>query len=212
MNYQWHYNSLIQKRINTPDLSDASELHHIIPLSIGGNDTPENIVRLSSREHFVAHFLLWRIHRNRPMAWAFRGMCNWKSKKNSRYIPSSRVYAEAKEAVRLNGHSSETRKKMSIARKRNHEILASKYKLQEFQMTSSDKVKAITGRKILMKNRNTGEEFTFKSIRALRRAYPQIKNATINHNDHLIYDFTEQTKQVSYYIRHKNNKRAIKNN
>lgn len=38
-----------------------NEHHHIIPKCIGGTDTDDNIVALSSEEHFVAHRLLTKI-------------------------------------------------------------------------------------------------------------------------------------------------------
>lgn len=38
--------------------------HHIIPKHSGGQDCNENYTYLTSREHTIAHFLLWKIHRN----------------------------------------------------------------------------------------------------------------------------------------------------
>jgi hypothetical protein len=37
---------------------DYTERHHIIPRSLGGDNQRENIVRLSARAHFLAHWLL----------------------------------------------------------------------------------------------------------------------------------------------------------
>lgn len=36
------------------------EKHHIIPKSLGGNDTSDNLVLLTAREHFIAHACLWK--------------------------------------------------------------------------------------------------------------------------------------------------------
>ena len=36
--------------------------HHIIPRCIGGKDSPDNLVNLTFREHFVAHLLLAKIY------------------------------------------------------------------------------------------------------------------------------------------------------
>lgn len=33
------------------------ETHHILPRSLGGKDTKENLVNLTAREHFLAHLL-----------------------------------------------------------------------------------------------------------------------------------------------------------
>jgi len=43
-------------------LDDYTEAHHILPRSLGGGDEPQNITRLTAREHWVAHKLLVRIH------------------------------------------------------------------------------------------------------------------------------------------------------
>ena len=49
MNYLSIYNSLIAKR-KTNILSDDiyGELHHIIPRCQGGDDSPENLIRLTA--------------------------------------------------------------------------------------------------------------------------------------------------------------------
>lgn len=63
MNYQNVYDRLISKRQQSP-LGDSvyGEKHHILPKSLGGTDDKANIVKLSAREHFVAHLLLCKIH------------------------------------------------------------------------------------------------------------------------------------------------------
>jgi hypothetical protein len=38
--------------------------HHIIPVHSGGTDEENNFTYLTVREHVIAHFLLWKIHRN----------------------------------------------------------------------------------------------------------------------------------------------------
>lgn len=65
MDYQKVYTSLIHKRRINPLTKSKdlyTELHHIVPRCLGGTDEPENLVRLSGREHFVAHRLLCKIH------------------------------------------------------------------------------------------------------------------------------------------------------
>lgn len=39
-----------------------SENHHIIPRSMGGTNSKDNLVRLTGREHFIAHLLLHKIY------------------------------------------------------------------------------------------------------------------------------------------------------
>ena len=38
--------------------------HHIIPKHSGGTDDDSNFTYLTIREHIIAHFLLWKIHKN----------------------------------------------------------------------------------------------------------------------------------------------------
>jgi hypothetical protein len=68
---------------------------------MGGTDDPENLVYLTAREHFLAHWLLWRIHRNQQTSYAFFCMQNFKNDKvqgENRKKFSSIAYAEAREA------------------------------------------------------------------------------------------------------------------
>lgn len=54
----WYFN--IIKKAKTRDLDDSNvfERHHIIPKSIGGDNSDDNLVKLFPREHFVCHCLL----------------------------------------------------------------------------------------------------------------------------------------------------------
>lgn len=63
MNYQNHYNKLIERAKNR-NISDYTENHHIIPSCIGGSDENVNLVRLTPEEHYVAHQLLIKIYPN----------------------------------------------------------------------------------------------------------------------------------------------------
>ena len=69
------------------------ELHHIIPTSIGGTDTVDNRIALTSREHFIAHLILAKCYEgeNRSkMVYALHRMATG-SQKHS-YRISSRQY------------------------------------------------------------------------------------------------------------------------
>lgn len=61
MNYHTHYSRLIE-RATGRDLTGYSERHHIVPRCMGGSECPDNLVRLTAREHFVAHQLLVKMH------------------------------------------------------------------------------------------------------------------------------------------------------
>jgi len=61
MNWTKHYELLIEKAKNR-DLQGYTELHHIIPKCMGGSNKKDNLVRLTAREHFIAHLLLTKIY------------------------------------------------------------------------------------------------------------------------------------------------------
>lgn len=53
------YFKIVNKRKSLPPADDVStEIHHIIPRSVGGGDDSENLVKLTLREHFICHLLL----------------------------------------------------------------------------------------------------------------------------------------------------------
>jgi len=62
MNYQKIYNALISNAQVRNSLQGYVERHHIVPKSLGGSDESINIIHLTAREHFIAHFLLAKIH------------------------------------------------------------------------------------------------------------------------------------------------------
>lgn len=77
-------------------------MHHIVPRCLGGSDDPDNLIELTLREHYVAHWMLWKAYpENSSVRFAFYAMCNknFKSshkKKVYQKIRHSRVYAQLK--------------------------------------------------------------------------------------------------------------------
>ena len=63
MNYKNHYENLI-RRAKQRKLDCYLEKHHIVPKCLGGDDSDNNIVELTAREHFIAHLLLHKINPN----------------------------------------------------------------------------------------------------------------------------------------------------
>lgn len=56
---QEEYTALIHNRVVNPLSEDVyGETHHIYPRCLGGNDEPENLVKLTPEEHYKAHCLL----------------------------------------------------------------------------------------------------------------------------------------------------------
>ena len=102
MDYQQIYNKLISLALNRGARSDTNEAHHIIPKSMGGTNCASNLVSLTPKEHFVAHHLLWKIHKNSKMHYAFWLMATRCSIDGRRdYKVNSRTYETAKAQHRL---------------------------------------------------------------------------------------------------------------
>ena len=58
MNYERIYDTLTSK----DSQSEYTEEHHIIPKCMGGTDDKGNLVKLTAREHYIAHKLLTKIY------------------------------------------------------------------------------------------------------------------------------------------------------
>ena len=111
MDYLKIYYSIIDKARNS-ERDGYLELHHIIPRSVFGEglfnqngiedvNHDDNLVYLSAREHFVAHWLLHRAFpKNKKLGLAFWAMAGMISPDHKRdYVPTSRAIAEAREAA-----------------------------------------------------------------------------------------------------------------
>lgn len=101
MNYENLYRLLIERAKNREAL-DHKEIHHIVPKCLGGSDDPLNLVALTPREHYIAHWLLWKMKRGRDkhkMAFAFFAMASMSNQHQRREI-SSRQFERAKIAMR----------------------------------------------------------------------------------------------------------------
>lgn len=93
MDYKKIYNNLIE-RAKIRELDTYKEKHHILPKCMGGNNTKENLVCLTAREHYIAHLLLVKIYPSvgglKMAVWA---MINLSNKQHQRtYTISSRTY------------------------------------------------------------------------------------------------------------------------
>ena len=103
MDYQKLYvNLLVKHGTEAKPLVGYFERHHIIPRSLGGGDSSDNLVYLSGRTHFLAHWILYKIHGCNYTARAFYGMCDF-DRHPGRYF-SSRGYEAAKKAFSANNH------------------------------------------------------------------------------------------------------------
>ena len=89
--YQKWYDQLISRARNRT-IEGYVERHHIVPKSLGGTDEKSNLVKLTAREHLIAHMLLPRFVENKKPMWhALWCMVNTNGIK-----VNSRLYEQAK--------------------------------------------------------------------------------------------------------------------
>jgi hypothetical protein len=130
--YKKWYDAIIKKAQNRVT-EEYTELHHILPRSLGGSNNDENLVSLTIREHFICHILLTKFtsgeDRNKMLYAVI--LMKGGNDKQPRYI-NSRLYESvkllfAKNRKTMTGeknsfygkkHSAETRAKMSASKKK----------------------------------------------------------------------------------------------
>lgn len=95
MDYQKIYDNLILSRSCDPLKKDVYyEKHHIIPKCLGGSDDEQNLIYLTYREHFIAHWLLVKIYKTHSgINYAF--LCMLRKQSDGRVL-NSRMYATIK--------------------------------------------------------------------------------------------------------------------
>lgn len=102
------YLRFIDYALKNSPIDQYTELHHILPKSCFPQyiTTDWNLVRLSARQHFIAHWMLWRIFKNSELAGAFWAMNHQMSKGQKRYNKlNSRSYQRLKEQQSANMRS-----------------------------------------------------------------------------------------------------------
>jgi NUMOD3 motif len=100
-----------------------TEKHHIIPKSLGGSNSKDNLAILTAREHFICHHLLTKMltdpESKRKMIFAFYFMCHKSRLTKGRYKPTARLFESIKikrsESMKGSKLSPETRAKISDA-------------------------------------------------------------------------------------------------
>lgn len=89
----WYY-SIIEKA-SMKNYTGYTEIHHIIPKSLGGADCQENIIVLSAKEHYICHLLLVRMTTSvdkKKMVFALHKISYSSSANQKRKIKSGREF------------------------------------------------------------------------------------------------------------------------
>jgi hypothetical protein len=102
MNYKKVYDNIINRakdrNWNRLSAMEYVERHNIVPRSLGGKDTKDNLAFLTAREHFICHWLLYKLSEGSnksKMANAWFRMCQT-NEFQSRY--NSKHYSRARKA------------------------------------------------------------------------------------------------------------------
>ena len=117
---KWYENIVNSAKIR--NTIGYAEIHHIIPKSLGGSNSIDNLVTLTAREHFICHLLLTKFttgNAKRLMSFALgkfiqnsplqqREFNSWEYKKIRENISKARTGKK---------HSEETKRKMSQNKK-----------------------------------------------------------------------------------------------
>jgi ribosomal protein S27E len=90
--YTIEYYRIINQAKNRFQPTEYTEKHHIIPRCLGGENTKENIVVLTYKEHYVCHHLLTKMSDTPSLIHAFWSM----STKNRKKYYNAKMYADAK--------------------------------------------------------------------------------------------------------------------
>lgn len=110
MDWAAHYDALVS-RARVRQIDGYSEKHHIIPRCMGGSNAKSNIVRLTAREHFIAHKLLVRMNPDVRGLWLALVAMGRIHEFKSRIFSSERARAaEMRKGFR---YTEESRRKMS---------------------------------------------------------------------------------------------------
>jgi hypothetical protein len=99
--YNWYKKLTESRQVNgliKSDIKYYTEKHHIVPVSLGGSNDKSNLVLLSAREHYLAHWLLTKCLSGKEkfkMVCGFYRLTNQKSKLMTREY-NSRQYERAR--------------------------------------------------------------------------------------------------------------------
>lgn len=124
------YNSIIDRaKSRTLPQDNYVEEHHVVPKSIGGNDSKDNLVKLTAREHRLCHLLLPKMtvskEHTKKMWYAAWMILRVETASQQRLISKGKFYELAKQEFKKSMSelhtsktvSDETRQKISESRK-----------------------------------------------------------------------------------------------
>lgn len=141
--YKW-YTSLVENARTREVPVGYIEKHHCVPKSLGGGNNKENLVKLTAREHFVAHRLLTKFTEGKDqnnMVMAIHRMIHGHKKKY--YKINSRLYEKIREAAIKIVSSYHIGNKYNLGKKRSVE---SRERMRQSQLGKKQSIETINKR------------------------------------------------------------------
>ncbi len=93
---------IFQRKKGILKKDEIFEFHHILPKCLGGEDSKENLIPLTPREHYLAHLTLWKIYPHENgialALWAFNGAFKKEGFEFQKGLPS-KIYQKLKESI-----------------------------------------------------------------------------------------------------------------
>lgn len=177
MDYAQHYSRLIERARNRV-LVGYVERHHIVPKCLGGLDDPDNIVRLTPEEHYLAHQLLLKIYPAEKglicAALYMAGRGRSKARNNKSFGWIRRRQSEARRGTKL---SDSTKRKISQALKGRKTRLGTK----QPQSFIDQHVNRMRGNQI-----NTGRVWSRQAVEARAKTNSQVQKGKQLSGEHKI--------------------------
>lgn len=111
---KWYYNIINNSVKESPYL----EKHHIIPKSLGGDNSKNNLVSLTAKQHFICHLLLTKMTEGKDQskmqmaAWAMASLHSNRHN-NNRYKVNSRTFQILRENALTDSNRIDNLKKLN---------------------------------------------------------------------------------------------------
>jgi hypothetical protein len=148
------------------------ENHHIIPKSLGGYDTKENLVYLTAREHYIAHLLLCKFgdsNQKSKMIWAMQRFLSSNKTVNSVMYSNIRNQWINEHKKKLFGNTRRLGKKDSeeVKKKKSDSMMGvvGKWKRTEYHCElSSNRIKLLNEKSNPMNNQESREKVSASKI------------------------------------------------
>jgi hypothetical protein len=151
--YSWYYSIINSAKVRLTE--GYAEEHHIIPKSLGGSDSPDNLVKLTAREHFICHWLLTKcVEKNvEKMKYALWLMTTTENSLQERYKITPKKYEIIKKSLASTFSKQHTGRKMSeetkrkISETRKKKFAAGELEIKVYDSTREKLSKIKTGTK-----------------------------------------------------------------